>query len=116
MELTRVPRRDRRTPPRPASSPRTVHQRVVRDSTGQGDAAARTVRGSTAQYPTERTERSDEDEVASSILASPTVKLLRRALVALSLAGAIAAALRVRGRGGTPPQHGGWQPVEFPDR
>jgi hypothetical protein len=46
---------------------------------------------------------------------SRSVKLLRRALVALSLAGAIAAALRVRGRGGTPPQHGGWQPVEFPD-
>jgi hypothetical protein len=44
------------------------------------------------------------------------MKLLRRALVALSLAGAIAAALRVRGRGGTPPQHGGWQPVEFPER
>jgi len=43
------------------------------------------------------------------------VKLLRRALLALTLAGAIAGALRVRGRGGTPPQHGGWQPVELPD-
>jgi len=44
------------------------------------------------------------------------VKLLRRALSALFLAGAIAAALRLRGRGGTPPQHGGWQPVELPER
>ncbi len=42
------------------------------------------------------------------------MRLLRRALVALTMAGAIAAALRLRGRGGTPPQHGGWQPVEFP--
>lgn len=58
----------------------------------------------------------DADEVAGSIPPSPTVRLLRRALVALSLAGAIAAALRLRGRGGTPPQHGGWQPVEFPEQ
>ncbi|MGI9031148.1 MAG: hypothetical protein ACR2HP_14365 [Ilumatobacteraceae bacterium] len=43
------------------------------------------------------------------------VKLLRRAFVALFMAGAIAGALRARGRGGTPPQHGGWQPVELPD-
>jgi hypothetical protein len=43
------------------------------------------------------------------------VKLLRRALSAFLLAGAIAAALRVRGSGGTPPQHGGWQPLDVPD-
>jgi len=35
--------------------------------------------------------------------------LLRRALVALGLAGGIAAVLRVRGTGGTPPQQGGWR-------
>jgi len=41
--------------------------------------------------------------------------LLRRALVALTMAVAIAGFLRARGRGGgTPPQHGGWQPVELP--
>jgi len=40
------------------------------------------------------------------------VKLLRRAFAALGLAGVIASALRVRGRGGTPPQHGGWQPID----
>ncbi|MFV0309852.1 MAG: hypothetical protein ACK5OX_19150 [Desertimonas sp.] len=44
------------------------------------------------------------------------MKLLRRALGALFVAGAVAGALRVRGRGGTPPQHGGWQPVDVAER
>ena len=35
--------------------------------------------------------------------------LLRRALVALGIAGLIAAVLRLRGSGGTPPQDGGWR-------
>jgi hypothetical protein len=43
------------------------------------------------------------------------MRLLRRALSALALAGAIAAMLRVRGTGGTPPQHGGWQPLDLTD-
>lgn len=43
------------------------------------------------------------------------MKFLRRALSALALAGVIAAVLRVRGSGGTPPQHGGWQPLDVPD-
>lgn len=34
--------------------------------------------------------------------------LIRRALVALGIAGLVAAVLRVRGTGGTPPQRGGW--------
>lgn len=34
--------------------------------------------------------------------------LIRRALVAIGLAGGIAAVLRLRGSGGTPPQRGGW--------
>jgi hypothetical protein len=42
-------------------------------------------------------------------IASVLVKLLRRALTALGIAGVLAAALRVRGRGGVPPQHGGWR-------
>lgn len=29
--------------------------------------------------------------------------------MALSMAGVIAGALRVRGKGGIPPQHGGWR-------
>jgi len=40
---------------------------------------------------------------------------LRRALVALGLAGLIAAVLRVRGTGGTPPEGGGWRELSGPD-
>lgn len=53
---------------------------------------------------------------------SRPVRLIRRALYALSLAGAIAGLLRVRGKGGVPPQEGGWReikvpvPVDRPDR
>jgi len=42
------------------------------------------------------------------------MKLLRRVMAALTMAGIAAAGLRVRGRGGTPPQHGGWRPLELP--
>ena len=35
--------------------------------------------------------------------------LIRRALVAVGVAGGIAAVLRLRGSGGTPPQRGGWR-------
>jgi hypothetical protein len=41
------------------------------------------------------------------------MKLLRRALMALSMAGVIAGALRVRGKGGVPPQNGGWRELPF---
>ena len=44
-----------------------------------------------------------------------TVTMLRRALVALGVAGAIAAVLRVRGTGGVPPQGGGWRELSGPD-
>jgi hypothetical protein len=37
------------------------------------------------------------------------VTMIRRALVAVGLAGGIAAVLRLRGTGGTPPQRGGWK-------
>ena len=39
----------------------------------------------------------------------PVLTLLRRALTAVGIAGAIAAILRVRGSGGVPPQSGGWR-------
>jgi len=42
------------------------------------------------------------------------MKLLRRIIGALMMAGVAAAGLRVRGRGGTPPQHGGWRQLELP--
>ena len=41
--------------------------------------------------------------------------LLRRALVALGLAALVAAVLRLRGSGGTPPQDGGWRELSGPD-
>ena len=37
------------------------------------------------------------------------MKMLRRASLALSVAGIIAGVLRLRGRGGVPPQQGGWR-------
>jgi hypothetical protein len=43
------------------------------------------------------------------------MKFIRGAISAILLAGAFAAALRVRGTGGTPPQHGGWRPLELPE-
>ena len=43
------------------------------------------------------------------------MKLLRRALVAVGIAGLIAAVLRIRGTGGTPPQDGGWRELDGPD-
>jgi len=44
------------------------------------------------------------------------MKVLRRAIVALSFAGAIAGVLRLRGKGGVPPQEGGWREVSVPPR
>jgi len=41
--------------------------------------------------------------------------MLRRALVALGVAGFIAAILRLRGSGGTPPKGGGWRELSGPD-
>jgi hypothetical protein len=43
------------------------------------------------------------------------VKVFRRAVAALVVAGAVAAALRVRGHGGVPPQGGGWQELPVRD-
>jgi hypothetical protein len=43
------------------------------------------------------------------------VTLIRRALVALGVAGLIASVLRLRGSGGTPPQRGGWRELTSDD-
>lgn len=43
------------------------------------------------------------------------MKFLRRAFSAIVLMGLVAAAVRLRGSGGTPPQHGGWRPLELPE-
>ncbi len=41
--------------------------------------------------------------------------LLRRAIVALGLAGIVAAVLRLRGSGGVPPRDGGWRELSGPE-
>ncbi len=41
------------------------------------------------------------------------VSVVRRALLAVGVAAMIAGVLRVRGRGGVPPQRGGWKEVPF---
>jgi len=43
------------------------------------------------------------------------MKMLRRALVALGLAGLVAGLLRLRGSGGVPPQTGGWRELSGPE-
>ena len=43
------------------------------------------------------------------------MKMLRRAALAVGLAGLVAAVVRLRGTGGTPPQHGGWRELSGPD-
>jgi hypothetical protein len=44
------------------------------------------------------------------------MKFLRRTFSAIVLMALIAGAIRLRGSGGTPPQHGGWRPLELPER
>jgi hypothetical protein len=43
------------------------------------------------------------------------MRTLRRALVALGLAGIVAAVVRLRGTGGIPPQQGGWRELTGPE-
>jgi len=52
---------------------------------------------------------------AGSTPARPTVRTFRRGLLALFAAGVLAAAIRLRGRGGVPPQHGGWRELSGSD-
>jgi hypothetical protein len=54
-------------------------------------------------------------EGAGSIPASPTMRTFRRGLLAFIAAGVIAAAIRLRGRGGVPPQRGGWRELSGSD-
>jgi hypothetical protein len=43
------------------------------------------------------------------------LRLLSRALFAVSLAALAALVLRLRGSGGTPPHHGGWRELSVTD-
>ncbi len=42
------------------------------------------------------------------------MKFIRRLMAAMTATLLAAAAIRVQGEGGTPLQHGGWQPLELP--
>ncbi|MEL6892089.1 MAG: hypothetical protein AAFP84_10870 [Actinomycetota bacterium] len=44
------------------------------------------------------------------------MKFFRRLGSAIILGVCFAAGIRLRGSGGTPPQHGGWRPLELPDQ
>ena len=43
------------------------------------------------------------------------MRVFRRAMVALGATAVLAAVLRLRGSGGTPPQRGGWRELSGPD-
>jgi hypothetical protein len=43
------------------------------------------------------------------------MSMLRKALIAIGLAGMVATILRLRGTGGTPPQDGGWRELSGPE-
>jgi hypothetical protein len=43
------------------------------------------------------------------------IHAIRRGLLALGVAGIVAAAIRLRGSGGVPPQSGGWRELSGPD-
>ena len=43
------------------------------------------------------------------------IQFLRRATMAVGIMGLVAAVLRLRGTGGTPPQSGGWRELSGPD-
>ncbi len=43
------------------------------------------------------------------------IQFLRRASMAVGIMGLVAAVLRLRGTGGTPPQSGGWRELSGPE-
>jgi len=43
------------------------------------------------------------------------MRMIRRAFVAIGMAALVAAAVRLRGTGGTPPQAGGWRELTGPE-
>lgn len=47
--------------------------------------------------------------------SAPHVRPFRRALLALAATAFVAAVVRLRGSGGTPPQTGGWRELSGPD-
>jgi hypothetical protein len=43
------------------------------------------------------------------------MRMIRRAFVAIGMAALVAAAVRLRGTGGIPPQSGGWRELSGPE-
>jgi hypothetical protein len=43
------------------------------------------------------------------------MRMIRRAFVAIGMAALVAAAVRLRGSGGIPPQSGGWRELSGPE-
>ena len=52
---------------------------------------------------------------SGGIVGGGLITLIRRALVAIGAGIAVAAAIRVRGHGGIPPQTGGWRELRGDD-
>jgi hypothetical protein len=50
-------------------------------------------------------------DVASSWVRSSLVRIIRRAVVGLTLTSVMGLGIRLRGKGGTPPRTGGWKEV-----
>ena len=44
------------------------------------------------------------------------MRTLRRAMLALTTAASVAGILRLRGKGGVPPQQGGWRELTIPSK
>ncbi len=52
--------------------------------------------------------------MGQSVASLRGVTFLRRVLLALSLASLMGGILRLRGKGGVPPQEGGWRELRLP--
>ena len=51
----------------------------------------------------------------ADLIAEVVMRVLRRALLAVSVGTAVAAVLRLRGSGGVPPRQGSWRQLSGPD-
>lgn len=71
--------------------------RIINVKVGADDGAMRICGGAAASV------------TALTVGYARAVKMLRRASLALSVAGIVAGVLRLRGKGGVPPQQGGWR-------
>jgi hypothetical protein len=71
--------------------------------------------GSSAEVLEGSTQRAESRHEDREYPASE-MKFLRRAIFAIFMMVITATVFRLRGTGGTPPQHGGWRPLDLPER